>query len=246
MRFYLPRRYRRKLLFPPGLLALAGLLWLGCVAVGSWREQLKPRYAISITTPVRLIHHDSQFPTIQFELPNPDSVCESCNWHNASFTGNPIADKHEQALVVKYVRNIIADTMHAGGIRIRFTPTAHYASLVFILNLMNEKAVKKCWLDITRKPVTYYVITNAYKSKIIKPKTTIEVATIPMHCLLNNDVIYSQNKPSDIELTKSLAGFWKLKWLRPLRQPEWRISVGLLAAMVTLSGWRIIRAWRMA
>ena len=37
MPFYLPRRYRRKLLFPPSLLALAGLLWLGCVAVGTWQ-----------------------------------------------------------------------------------------------------------------------------------------------------------------------------------------------------------------
>ena len=35
--FYLPRRHRRKLLFPPGLLAMAGLLWLGRVAVGTWQ-----------------------------------------------------------------------------------------------------------------------------------------------------------------------------------------------------------------
>ena len=36
MAFYLPRRHRRKLLFPTGLLALAELRWLGCVAVGTW------------------------------------------------------------------------------------------------------------------------------------------------------------------------------------------------------------------
>ena len=35
MHSYLPRRRRRPLLFPPGLLALAGLLWLGCVQLGS-------------------------------------------------------------------------------------------------------------------------------------------------------------------------------------------------------------------
>ena len=34
MAFYLPRQ--RKLLFPPGLLALAELRWLGCVSVGTW------------------------------------------------------------------------------------------------------------------------------------------------------------------------------------------------------------------
>ena len=34
MHLYLPRRHRRQLLFPPGLLTLAGLLWLGCVALG--------------------------------------------------------------------------------------------------------------------------------------------------------------------------------------------------------------------
>ena len=37
MHFYLPRRHGRQLLFPPGLLALAGLLWLGCVALGPWQ-----------------------------------------------------------------------------------------------------------------------------------------------------------------------------------------------------------------
>ena len=37
MPFYLLRRRHLKLLFPPGLLALAGLLWLGRVAVGTWQ-----------------------------------------------------------------------------------------------------------------------------------------------------------------------------------------------------------------
>ena len=37
MHLYLPRRHRRQLLFPPGLLTLAGLLWLGCVALGPWQ-----------------------------------------------------------------------------------------------------------------------------------------------------------------------------------------------------------------
>lgn len=57
MHFYLPRRHRRYLLFPPGLLALAGLLWLGCVALGPWQEALKLKSVMQLTMP-SLYPHD--------------------------------------------------------------------------------------------------------------------------------------------------------------------------------------------
>jgi hypothetical protein len=239
MHFHLPRRHRRKLLFPPGLLALAGLLWLGCVVVGSWREKLSPRYALRLTMPLRP-PHSSQFLRF-FEVPNPDTVCKSCTWHDASFTGSPVNDKHEQTAIVGYVRDIVADTMHAGGVRIRFTSMAHYSSLIFALNLMNEYSVKKWWLDITRRPTTFYVITDAYKIRAENPKSNFEIAPSPV---LVNDVIYHQAQTPNKKHSNSWLAFWQLKWLQPLQQPEWQASMWLLAAIATLSSWRIVRAWR--
>jgi len=52
MPFYLPRRHRRPLLFPPGLLALTGLLWLGCVALGRWEPALRLHNVVQLTMPM--------------------------------------------------------------------------------------------------------------------------------------------------------------------------------------------------
>ena len=45
-----PRRTRRRLLLPPGLLALAWLLWLGCVAVPQLRG-MKRQTVMQISIP---------------------------------------------------------------------------------------------------------------------------------------------------------------------------------------------------
>ena len=54
----------------------------------------------------------------------------------------------------------MADTGHAGGVRIRFLPGATYANLVKVLDIMNYTNQKKYWLDIQHKPVTLYAITE--------------------------------------------------------------------------------------
>ena len=51
MHFHLPRRHRRRLLLPPGLLALAGLLLLGCLALRPWQERLGRKVVMQLTMP---------------------------------------------------------------------------------------------------------------------------------------------------------------------------------------------------
>ena len=51
MHFYLPRRHRRRLLLPPGWVALAGLLLLGCLALRPWQERLKRQVVLELTMP---------------------------------------------------------------------------------------------------------------------------------------------------------------------------------------------------
>ena len=108
MHLHLPRRHRRKLLFPPGLLALAGLLWLGCVAVRSWQEQLKPRYVIRFTMPTRPPANWPQ-PTIRWVIPSPDTLLKQGSWHEATLTGNDANDSFQQQHIIEELRAIIAD-----------------------------------------------------------------------------------------------------------------------------------------
>ncbi|OWP62965.1 hypothetical protein CDA63_11305 [Hymenobacter amundsenii] len=67
----LPRRHRRPLLLPPGLLALAWLLWLGCVAVPQVREgpPLKV-FALFTPRPLELGWHTNLFPRQPQDRPN--------------------------------------------------------------------------------------------------------------------------------------------------------------------------------
>ncbi|GAA3966509.1 hypothetical protein [Hymenobacter antarcticus] len=237
MHFYLPRRHRRRLLFPPGLLALAGLLWLGCWAMRPWQEQLKGRNVIQLTMPVT---PRGDQPSLRYEVPNPAKVCKTCSWHDARFTGNRAADRRAQIQITQYVHDIKADTMHAGGMRVQLAPTARYESFVFLLNLMLEKNIKKYWVDFTRSPTVFYAITDAYKP--IPPELS--------GCFLCNDVInYQPPLPVPVSLwvrfDNQVTEFWQLHWVRPLlqafQQPEWRASLWLLAAIAALSSWRLFQ-----
>ena len=56
-----------------------------------------------------------------------------------------------------------------------------------------------------------------------------------------NDVIYSTLPiPFWTNFKNQVVSFWQLKWLQPLRQPEWRASVWLLAGIVALGSWRTV------
>ncbi|SHK86727.1 hypothetical protein [Hymenobacter psychrotolerans] len=61
---HLPRR-RRPLLFPPGLLALAWLLWLGCVALPQMRGMEKPQVIMQVTMrPLHTSEYWQFFPPV--------------------------------------------------------------------------------------------------------------------------------------------------------------------------------------
>ena len=157
MAFYLPRRHRRKLLFPPGLLALAGLLWLGCVAVGGHADRLKFRGVLQLMMPE--LHCCKDVMSIPEMLEQTGKVDTFRPWHSFKFTGNTRHDLLQQAKITETVRAIIADSTHDGGVRIKFMPTARYSSLVFLLDLMYRESVAKYWLDVKHSPTTFYVLT---------------------------------------------------------------------------------------
>jgi hypothetical protein len=240
MHFHLPRRHRRPLLLPPGLLALAGLLWLGCIQVGVWHEQLKQWHVLDLTMPIYTTHHEKH--SIRFELPNPDSVCISCSWKDIYLTDkNNYADRNEQIGAEKAVHAMMANMNDSSGVRIRFARTARFKQLIFAFNTLERENVRKYWLDIYHAPITLYAFHEPH---------TLAPQPFELDCLLCNDIMLY--KPSVLQLPfwvrfdNQVAEFWQFGWLRPLTQSEWRASVWLLAIIAALSSWRIIRNWRAA
>lgn len=159
MHFYLPRRHRRQLLFPPGLLTLAGLLWLGCVALGPWQEKLSRKVVIQLTMPSLKVA-DTIFS------PNPTfwSSTRLNNfraWRTIKIDGHPEIDVTTTGnRIGQALMTMQADTLHESGLRIRFGPHATYTHLILVINAMDQYNQKKYWLDITHGPPAFYAITT--------------------------------------------------------------------------------------
>ncbi len=243
MHFYLPRRCRRHLLFPPGLLALAGLLWLGCVALGPWRNGLKLRSVMQLTMPV-LASSPAEAKTCLFCAPSVSKIRSMGPWRNTYLTGIFSSNTCEQAQITNNVRAMMADSEHRGRVSVQFAPTTHYKDLIFVLDLVSKEGVSRYWLDIYNKPVTFYAFTEIHERRRPANFNSNSVTWYfdgQMHhgsrmgCIVTEDVIPSM--PHSIP-------FWYFAWLQLLLQPEWRASVWLLAAIVALSGWQIMGAQR--
>ncbi len=156
-------------------------------------------------------------------------------WHNAYFIGNPQADSIERISVAKSVRRMLTDSSHDVGVQIRFAPTARYKDLVFVFDLMSRSNVRQYWLDIIHSPTIFYAFTKKYK----------HIEYVNLGCLLCDDVIpYISPPPMPapfwVRFDDQVTNFWKLTWLRPLLQPEWRTSMWFLAAIIALGIWRMI------
>ena len=163
MHFYLPRRHRRKLLFPPGLLALAGLLWLGVVTLNGHPERLVWPNVIQLNMlPIEGLARQ-YYSEESLSWPRPlnslEKIAAFRHWSDVKFTENLRANLIEQTHLIAALKCVQSDTLHAGGIRIRFTTAARYKDLIFSLDLVMRKNVKKYWLDIQHGPATLYIIT---------------------------------------------------------------------------------------
>ena len=247
MHFYLLRRYRRRRLFPPGLLALAGLLWLGCVQAGAWREQLKRSSVLQLTMPKPRSPKDAAlFPTVRWGVPDPDTLRAQYTWHEAALTGERNRAGRQHHRIAARLRAIMADTLHAGALRVRIAPQARYADMVFLLDLMDREGVAKYWLDITRKPTTFYVIHGAGAPRRFYHSSNVYYNEFGRRghfegCILYYDdlvVPKHTTQPFMVVLDNWTTDFWQR-----LRQPEWRISIWLLAAVLALSSRRLLQLW---
>lgn len=222
-----PRRVRRRLVLPPGWVALGFLLLLGCQALQPWAGRLKRWNVMQITMPkLKLIPKE-------FRLYNDNNYSIPCEtvvelhkirpWHNAEFNGEPLFDFLNAATTESAIRKIIADTNHAGGVRIRFLPGATYANLVKALDIMNYTNQKKYWLDIHHQPTTLYAITLRQENI----KRNVSPAYVGC-CTCGPYLLQPSDKTA-----------WRLEfqnlWLK-----NWRPVTLLLSLICILSFWRLM------
>ena len=236
MHFYFSRRHRRSLLLPPGLLALAGLLLLGCLALRPWQQQLKRHNVIELTMPIYVAHPTLPM-TIRFLLPDPDTMCERRFRHDAFLNGKAAHDQRQFRQIKADSRLITADTKHNGLVCVRLAPTARYANMVALLDLTERMSYHKYWFDFKRKPAAFYI----FSSRAVHSSPALS----PYECLTGR-ANWSSHAPLPTPPTflyrfnAAVAKCLELQWLTPLRQPEWRVPLALLALVFLLNGWRLL------
>ena len=250
--FHLPHRHCRKLLFPPGLLALSGLLWLGCVALGSHPEQLRRRTVLQLTMPPRsgsdVIWPPPVWDGLKHEEPQLrySGLAHLRNWSTVEFGHGRTVDSAAARRTERTLRTLAIgsrDRPTNSGLRIYFGPRAHYASLVLVLDLMEQYNVKKHFFDTRhyRTGTAFYAFSGS-----IRPQRWHDRLRTPApKPSLADDVVPHLPPPSSPLWNRltTAANWWPPalqvaeSW-QSLAAPDWRGPLALLACLAALSVWR--------
>jgi hypothetical protein len=226
---FLPRRRQRRLLLPPGWVALGLLLLLGCFALLTHERQLQLINVLQLTLPS--IKPSSSAPWNDFVYKRPAELNTLRPWHDAEFVGASLHDFMNAEDAEAAIRTINADSSCLGGVRIRFHQGATYGNLVDVLDIMNIENQKKYWLDFRHQPFTLYAITDK-QSSVLKIKNSLYD-----DCMLCNDVfIHAPPGPTFQQLL--------FKKFVLLQQQVWRLPILLLVAISALSFYRLSRVRR--
>lgn len=239
--FQILRRFRRPLLFPPGLLALAWLLCLGCVALPRM-PGLQPQYVLSTTFPT---YNQCNLPPSEFEIDHQTPPwCLSKQelfrqWQTIEVSGAKWSDYFNYQLANIVVQGYKAVPDQDAGLRIRLSTNATHGQVVGLLSWVHSTNHKKYWLDIQHTPATLYVITER---PLLRPKP---IAAVPLG-LLDNDEVYIPSTPSvaNTDVWSKLNELFVSVLSSPLLSPDWRNPLLLLLLLGLLSAWRLRRQWR--
>jgi len=228
--FHLPRCHRRPLLFPPGLLALAWLLWLGSMALPQIRG-FRPEYVMQLTMPEYYPPLRSPLPLLQpvWEGPSymsPLEIEAFRPWQDAVFTGSPWIDYFSTQQIQATLHQCQADPSQVRGLRIRFMPQARYASLILVLDLFEAFDMKRYWWDIRPPTTTMYMFT-------VKP-STYYVAPLCGGMTLP-DVVPTAPASAFANGIAWLVALVSPATYAPLLQPDWRNSIYLLLLLAGLT-----------
>ncbi len=209
-----PRRCRRRLLLPPGWVALGFLLLLGCQALQPWRGQLRLWNMLQVTMPP--LKPVDGMPWNHVVYRSPLQLNHFRGWHEVKLAGQLLPDFLSFNQLEAAIRVVQLDTLHAGGVRVRFGPQATYANLVQVLDCMLYTGQRKYWWDIRSKHTVFYAITEKWVPPTPSSRPLLFI------CGTRNATFHLEDSPTE-------PAWWTA--MKELSQPVWR---------GTLFGWMLL------
>ncbi|MCA8829386.1 hypothetical protein [Hymenobacter pini] len=239
-----PRRRYRALFFPPGLLALAGLLWLGCVAVPRIVPPKKAVMEIAVWSP-KMCSVDFDAPSSIAAKWRASPACLSPTalenfrpWYTSQFTGSIFSDYFSLQKTRFIARDLQQKPNQNRGFRVYFAPSATYANFVQLLDLLNQESVSRHWIDLYHLPVTIYSYTEKPLEKPLSEEHNDSLRD--WSCLLCGDTI-----PYIPTAFETITHWLKEQWAAIL-SIDWRNTWLLLLLLTALSTWKLRQQWRTA
>lgn len=249
---YLPYHHRHRRLLPPGMLALAGLLWLGGTTLHRWMP-LSRQCVLQLTVPPRP-KSDFIWPMSGEELLGRQAepvwrysrLAHFRHWSTLKLGQSRWSDSLAVRRMEGVVRTMAAEEDATDtGLRIYFGPRARYASLVQTLNLMQRYNIKKYMLDLHHGPATFYAFTGDSRPR--RPRWQRPLRTpFPARKMTGSGV------PTALAPTIS----WWTRRIRldtwPPAMPAyrelltataWQMPLALLSLMLAIAGYELVR-WR--
>ncbi|NVO84139.1 hypothetical protein [Hymenobacter terrestris] len=226
----LPRRHRRRLLLPPGLLALAWLLWLGCVALPQVRGVV-PQHVMEVGFPP--LHKNLWGYPVDASL---QEIAAFRPWQTLAVTGNLFEDYFSLRNAQAFFRHLEADPNHNRGLQVRIGQEASYSSLIQLLDWCNVYDMKRYWVDIRHEPTTLYTFTS-------KPDPNYKGIPDWVCGVSGGYLPPVLHKPFWVQFDDFVTAFWEFGWFASLLSPDWRNSTLLLLLLGAVSAYRLSRGW---
>lgn len=231
---YVPRLHSRRLLLPPGWVALGFLLLLGCQALLAHRSQIRIDYRVELAMPIpekMVAKLDYVSPMKPFTKPLAD-IKPVTHWHTVSLKGRKLNDFVNSAVAATALRSIDAEITQAAGVKVCFQQGATNSNLLAMLDLVNRLGHPIYWLDIEHQPTTFYAV-NRQAIKTVKAVTPTP-KYVPF-CIAS--------LPEKYEPPIAILSPWQIaqRDFASLWQQPWRLIAILIATLAALSTYRLAR-----
>ncbi|RSK42176.1 hypothetical protein [Hymenobacter perfusus] len=215
---YLPRRHRRHLLFPPGLLALAGLLWLGCVAV--------PRIVRPTQYVKEVVFFPLHVPADSFGgFPTPQQIEDLGTWQSITLSGNPWADYFDVKIVENAGLLLAEKQLQHRALHVYLNASTSYNTFIQLLDIPNQLGIERYFIDLRKMPYSINLLGN------------IPHPNYP-------SFICGTEYMKPIKPFSEMAEEWITESWATVFAPDWRNTTLLLLLLTALSIRQLRRQWR--
>ncbi|MBT9393825.1 hypothetical protein KLP40_11690 [Hymenobacter sp. NST-14] len=221
-----PRRTRRRLLLPPGLLALAWLLWLGCVAVPQLRGGARMHLvALLVPGPLKfgwhtnLLQHRIDEGIHELSIARQVQTVPSSTW---------LRYFYEQQLHFSLPQNTQGATWQ--GVAFHFDGAPSYGGASLLASLERQSDILYWFVNAPAGGTAY-----AFR---MPPANFVEnVGYIADPCMCHDVMPFQE--PMTLIRVKDII----VSDIAFYLAPEWRNTWLLLLLLATLSTWKLRRQW---